>query len=149
MDLKKDILEPVAKRIKDRAESLRGVKQFARQHPKTKIGIEGWLKVETVAALSEQVKLSRIMNKSMDLVFQGEENLHLELKAATNLAPDWICKDGTLKYKCPCLFLGDGSSAETEITSWKTKYDIEVIGYETFFDPENRWVIKIITPKVK
>ena len=76
MNLKKDILEPVAKRIKDRAESLRGVKLFAQYH-KTKIGIEGWLKVETVAALSEQVKLSRIMNKSMDLVFQGEENLHL------------------------------------------------------------------------
>jgi hypothetical protein len=77
MNLKKDILEPVAKRIKDRAESLRGVKQFVRQHPKTKIGIEGWLKVETIEALSGMVTLSRIMNKSMDLVFQGEENLHL------------------------------------------------------------------------
>ena len=44
LDLKQDVFQAVVLRITERSDSLRNVKRF------TNIGIEGWLKVEIVAA---------------------------------------------------------------------------------------------------
>ncbi len=134
MDLKTDILIPVAKRIRERADSLRVVKRFPRS------GIEGWLKVEAVAALGDKVK--KLQNKGPDLVLQ--DDLTLELKGATDLNPSWI-KGGALKYNAPCLFLGDGRQPE-RIAALRADGTIELIGYEVFSDGNSEWVVGIISP---
>ncbi len=75
MDLKRCLYLPVAKRLRERADSLRQMRRFPRS------GIEGWLKVEVVAALGE--KVTTLQNKGPDICLSTGERV--ELKAATNL----------------------------------------------------------------
>lgn len=97
-ELKEGVFVPISSRIRERLDSLRYVKGFPRS------GIEGWLKVEAVAALRGRV--TALQNKGPDLLL--ETGLQVELKGATDLNPSWI-RQGALKYAVPCLFLGDGS----------------------------------------
>ena len=134
MVLKEDIFHPVAARIRGKADSLKEIKRF----PKT--GIEGWLKVEAVAALGK--KITALKNRGPDLTF--ENDLQIELKAATDLNLAYI-RDGALKYRCPCLFLGDGNEP-SRIEAIEKDPQIRFIGHEIFSDGENKWVIGIIEP---
>jgi hypothetical protein len=131
MDLKEDIFLPVASRIRTRADSLRAIKRFARS------GIEGWLKVEAVAALDAKIK--QVQNTGPDL--ELGDGTKIELKAATNFELSWII-DAGLKYKCPCLFLGDGKD-RAKIEKINQLSNINLIGYEIFSDGESDWVIGI------
>jgi hypothetical protein len=63
MVLKKVIFHPVAARIRGKADSLKEIKRF----PKTVI--EGWLKVEAVAALGK--KITALKNRGPDLIFEN------------------------------------------------------------------------------
>ena len=74
LDLKHDIFMPVVARMVDRNDSLRNIKRF----PKS--GIEGWFKVEIVAALGN--KVTSVNNKGPDLTL--EDGTYVEIKAATN-----------------------------------------------------------------
>ena len=134
MVLKEDIFHPVAARIQTKADSLKEIKRF----PRT--GIEGWLKVEVVAALGK--KIIALKNQGPDLIF--ENDLKIEIKAATDLNLAYI-RDGALKYRCPCLFLGDGSDP-SRIEAIEKDPQIRFIGHEIFSDGENKWVIGIIEP---
>jgi hypothetical protein len=58
--LKEDIFHPSAVRIQGKADSLKEIKRF----PRT--GIEGWLKVEIVAALGK--KIEELKNQGPDLI---------------------------------------------------------------------------------
>jgi len=134
IDLKKDIFLPVANRIRTRADSLKAIKRFA------KCGIEGWLKVEAVAALDAKIKY--VKNKGPDLVVG--HGIQIELKAATDFNPSGII-DGTLKYNCPCLFLADGSDP-AKIAKINQFANVSIIDYQIFSDGEADWVIGIIGP---
>ncbi len=135
MDLKVEIFDPIAKRIVERSDSLRVVKKLSRS------GIEGWLKVEAAAALDE--KLVAFQNKGPDLLLK--ENLQIELKAATDLSPSWIVKDGALRYNCPCLFVGDGQ--RRRIDRLRADARVTLLAYEVFSDGQNPWIIGIVVPK--
>jgi hypothetical protein len=127
------IFHPVAERIRNKADSLKEVKRFKRS------GIEGWFKVEVVAALRKKIK--NLNNRGPDLTF--EDGLQVELKAATDLNPTGI-RDG-IKYGFPCLFLGDGGDP-SRIEAIKKDPKIRVIELEIFSDGENKWVIGMIEP---
>jgi hypothetical protein len=132
--LKEDIFHPIAVRIQVKADSLKEIKRFLRT------GIEGWFKVEVVAALGKKIK--KLKNKGPDLII--ENDLKIELKAATDLNLAYI-RDGALKYRCPCLFLGDGNDP-SRIEAIEKDPQIRFIGHEIFSDGENKWVIGIIEP---
>ena len=91
MDLERDVFLPVAKRLRARADSLREMRRFPRS------GIEGWLKVEVVAALGE--KVAALQNEGPDILLSTGDKV--ELKAATDLNPQYL-RDGSTKYNTPC-----------------------------------------------
>lgn len=137
------IFKIVAKRIKEKQESLRQLKQLEQVKRKTRsIGIEGWLKVEAIAALGDKVKSVNGIGPDLDLV----EGIKIELKAATNFDPDYI-KKGATKYKTPCIFLGDANDKKIHELKNSDKVDIDILDIEPFGDDGNKWVIGIIKPK--
>jgi hypothetical protein len=119
--------------MKKRAGSLRNMKRFK------KCGIEGWFKVEVVAALGKRVQ--EIRNKGADLLLSA--GTELELKAATDL--NWIYILNGLEYGAPCLFLGDGSGNESFPTN--DPDDFEVIGCEVFSDGAGQWIVGLLSPR--
>jgi len=136
-DLKNDILKPIAAHIKKKKDSLIELARFKN------MGIEGWLKVEILAALGNKIK--KVQNKGPDLVFEGSEgDIEIELKAATNFQLTWA-KGGAFQDGVPCLFLGQGSTREM-IEGLKSDESIEIIGYEPFDDGKNEWFIAMIKP---
>jgi hypothetical protein len=134
MDLLEDILNPVIHRILDRRDSLKDVKRFE------STGIEGWLKVEIVAALKS--KVAELQSKGPNL--RMEDNTEIELKAGTDFNPVYFI-DGSLKYDCPCIFLGDASNPK-QIAELTSNSGIKVVGYKMFNDGVSDWIIGMIRP---
>ncbi len=132
IDLRNEIFVPVLARIRKRVESLRSIKRFQRT------GIEGWFKVEIVAALGNKVKAIR--NRGPDLEF--EDGTKIELKAATDFNMSWFLQPIS-KYGVPCLFLGDGTG-RTGLTAASSD-DFEVVGCEVLSDGE--WIIGLVKPR--
>ena len=128
--LREDVFNTLVGHIRKRRKSLAEVKRFRN------VGIEGWLKVETIAALSEKIKA--VQNKGPALILEG--NIEIESKAATDFSLAWI--KGGLKYGTTCLFLLDGSDRE-KIKALKYDKSINVIGCKQFNDGKNQWVIGI------
>ena len=132
LDLERDVFPPVARRIQNRADSLRGLKRFRRT------GIEGWLKVEVVAALGDIVK--RFRNKGPDLMLAS--GAQIELKAATDLNVPWLSRCAA---QVPCLFLGDGSD-ESRIGRFQ-QYGVDLVAHQFFSDGAEKWVLGLIRRK--
>ena len=128
----KEIFHIVAKRVIAKRESLRELKRFQ------KMGIEGWLKVEAIAALGD--KVHKVRNRGPDLVL--EDNIEIELKAATDFNPKYII-EGATKYQTLCLFLGDGSD-RNNIEKLRSEEAIKVVSAKIFGDNGNEWIIGII-----
>jgi len=105
-----EIWEAVAKRINERKESL---ENYSKLVDKKSSGIEGWLKVETVAALKSISKIERVIpqNEGPDLkiIFHSGEKQLLELKAHNSehfpWCSDWIGGRKENLEEAPCLFL--------------------------------------------
>jgi hypothetical protein len=140
IDLRNDVFAPVLARVKERVESLGDIKRFRRT------GIEGWFKVEVVAALGKK-KVRALQNKGPDLVIEDgtPSGMKLELKAATNFDRAWFL--GPIrKYGTPCLFLGDGTGR----TGFKAaaKDHFEVVGAEVFLDKSGgKWIMGLVRPR--
>jgi len=134
LDLKRDVFQPVVSRITERSDSLRDVKRFSN------VGIEGWFKVEIVAALGG--KVTSLNNKGPDLTL--EDQTKIEIKAATNFAKSWCVIDPIKKYGFPVLFLADGSDP-TKFTEGDDAF--EVIGCEVVSDGANSWLLGLAKPK--
>lgn len=139
VDLKREVFLPVAARIRDRAESLRQMMRFG------SCGIEGWFKVEAVAALGE--KIVRLRNKGPDLQIKIRDHpsFDVELKAATDLNAVYI-RQGSTKYNVPCMFLGNGGNPQ-KIAHLATGGIVRLLAYEVFSDGMNTWVVGIVTPE--
>ena len=135
LDLNQDVFQPVLKRVIDRRESLRSVRRFSN------VGIEGWFKVEIVAALGD--KVISIKNDGPDLIL--EDKTEIEIKAATSFAKSWCVVDPLQKYGTPVLFLADGANPEN-LTSGKND-DFEIVAHEIFSDGMNDWRLGMVKPK--
>ena len=105
MDVDKLILSTVLKRVQKRVDSLEPLSRFAGRG----LGIEGWFKVETIAAL-EHIANIKVNNKGPDLtIVIGGEIKEVELKAH-NLRFSWV-KEGIKQHEKAgrhvdsCLFL--------------------------------------------
>ena len=131
------ILKAVVKRINDRVDSIDPVFQF-------KTGIEGWFKVELVYALKALgEKVIALKNKGPDIILT--EGLQIELKAATDFNPSYL-RDGALKDKVPCIFLGSGER-NSNIERLKSMSQIQVIDI-IVFRGIHKWAVGCIIPKV-
>ena len=135
LDLKQDVFQPVVSRIINRSDSLREIKRF------TNTGIEGWFKVEIVAALG--AKVTSLNNVGPDLTL--EDKTKIEIKAATNFAKSWCVVDPLKKYGSPVLFLADGSDPAKFMVGRDDTF--EIIGYEVFSDGINSWLLGMAKPK--
>lgn len=134
LDLKQDVFMPVVEQVKKRSDSLRNIKRF----PKS--GIEGWFKVEIVAALGNMV--TSVNNKGPDLTLM--DGKHVEVKAATNFETNY-CVGPVEKYDCPSLFLGD-ATGHTKLTA-NPNVKFEIVGLEVFSDGNSDWVVRMVKPK--
>lgn len=134
MDLKRDLFLPVATRVRDRADSLREIRRFARS------GIEGWFKVEVVPSLGDRVQA--LQNKGPDLLLSTGDQV--ELKAATDLNPPYL-RDGAVKYGTPCLFLGD--ARDPARIGQLSDSGVRLVAYEVFSDGANAWVVGLLAPE--
>ena len=138
MLLREDVFIPVAIRIKARSDSLQEFRRF------WAAGIEGWFKVEVVAALGEKVKA--LQNKGPDLLLK--DDIEMELKAATDFHLGWFKKYSGI----PVLFIAGGAmnldedSKETQKRLEKLKGVGEIIGLEFFGDGRNTWIIGMVIP---
>ena len=128
--MKTEILNSVFERVESRKDSLKNLGCF------NNIGIEGWFKVEVIAALNGKVK--KIQNKGPDLLMQ--DRTEIELKAATDLNTNYIFS-GASKYNVPCLFLGDRNNIN-QIQKLKSnnKFQVE---YKAFNDGNGDWIVGI------
>jgi hypothetical protein len=134
--LKAEVFEPVANRVKGRAESLKHVRRFKRS------GIEAWFKVEAVAALGDCVE--KLQNKGPDLRLR---EVSVELKAATDFEPPYIL--GGLRFGTPCLFLGssdDISVSVERLMKLLTEKGSRMLAHETFSDGQYDWIVGLIVP---
>jgi hypothetical protein len=139
-ELKSEVFEPVVKRIIEKSDSLREIKRFQRT------GIEGWFKVEIVAALRNMVK--SLQNKGPDLLL--DDDTQIEIKAATDFHKGFFI--GPIRkydHRAHCLFLGDGGDGTepTKLTSC-TEPDIDVVAYKVFPDGKNNWLLGLVSPKI-
>lgn len=136
IDLKKEIFEPVAARISERATSLSEIHRFDR------CGIEGWLKVEAIYALSDMVK--SINNSGPDLTLT--DGIKIELKASTDFNAARI-RDVCLQenYDAPCLFLADGSNPN-RVSNIENER-VEVVDFRIISDGANNWIVGLAAPR--
>ncbi len=135
LDLNQDVFQPVVARVIERTDSLRNVKRFPRA------GIEGWFKVEIVAALGD--KVASLNNVGPDLTLEDQTNI--EIKAATNFDKSWCVVNPLRKYTTPVLFLADGAHPE-KFTSSKDD-DFEIVGRKIISDGMNNWLLGMVRPK--
>ena len=127
------ILSRISSKVRERADSLDHIFRFKRS------GIEAWFKVEVVAALGDLVV--SLNNKGPDLTLSN--GMMIELKGATDFNPSYL-RDGALKDKVPCLFLGNGEEVKN-INRLKAMTSIRVIGLE-FIKGHYQWVVGCIVP---
>jgi hypothetical protein len=135
LDLYRDVFQPVAARVTERTDSLRSVKHFLNS------GIEGWFKVEIVAALGD--KVTSIKNVGPDLTL--EDGTNIEIKAATNFDKSWCILYPLKKYGTPVLFLADGERPE-KFTSGQND-TFEIVGRQIISDGMNNWLLGMVRPK--
>jgi len=130
LQIERDVFDPVAARISQPADSLHEIRKVKGG------GIEGWLKVEAVAALGPKIK--KVQNSGPDLILTDDNQI--ELKAGCGLDVAYIRK-GMNKYRMPCIFLGYGNPAllETE--------EIEQVKSHTFSADVDNWVVGLIHMK--
>ena len=133
-DLKNKIFKPVAAWISERASSLSEIHRFPR------CGIEAWLKVEAVYALSDMVK--SVSNKGPDLTLT--DGTKIELKGATDFNAAYI-REGCTKYGTPCLFLADGS--KPEIVKNIENEEVKLIASQPIGEGSNKWIVGLAAPE--
>jgi len=135
LDLKQDVFQSVVVRVRERRDSLRSVADFPNS------GIEGWFKVEIVAALGKKVK--SVNNKGPDL--EMEDGTNIEIKAATNFAKSWCVTEPLQKYGKPVLFLAGRASPEKLARSKDDTF--EIVACEGFSDGSNDWLLGMVKPR--
>lgn len=137
LDLKQDVFQSVVARVRERADSLRNMMRFHNS------GIEGWFKVEIVAALGEKVAL--VHNKGPDLTL--EDGTNIEIKAATNFAKSWCVTEPLRKYGKPVLFLAGRANPE-KLTRGKDD-SFEIVACEGVSDGTNDWLLGMVKPRAQ
>lgn len=135
LDLIQDVFQPVLARVDERGDSLRKIMRL------TNSGIEGWFKVEIVAALGNKVQ--RIRNAEADLML--EDGTQVEIKAATNFSKYWCVSYPLTRYRQPVLFLAGGASPEKLKRAKDDSFDI--VACEGVSDGENEWLLGMVKPR--
>jgi len=131
IQFEEDIFRPVLLRLEHEAHSLHQIRRFRGG------GIEGWFKVEVVAALASLVQ--RVCNNGPDLLLT--DGTRVELKAGCGLDAAYIRK-GALTHGVPCLFLGYGGNLALLDQS-----DVELMYSSEFTDGHDNWVVGLIRPR--
>jgi hypothetical protein len=131
IQLNDDLFRPVLSRLQEEAHSLHEIRRFKGG------GIEGWFKVEVVAALADLVQ--RVRNEGPDLLLS--DGTEVELKAGCGLDASYI-RNGALSHHVPCLFLGYGGNLALLDT-----IDVELVTSSELSDGHDKWVVGLIRPR--
>ena len=134
LDLNQHIFRLVVERVKERRDSLPNMMRF------TNSGIEGWFKVEIVAALGDKVE--KIQNKGADLKLT--DGTEIEIKAAANFSKPWCIVDPVQKHGEPVMFLAGG--ADTERLQRAKDDSFEIVDCEGFSVGTHHWLVGIVKP---
>jgi len=140
----KNIFRQIANRVEKRADSLTEIKKLEKSKKTTRIGIEGWLKVEAAKALTVE-NIKHLRNKGADLVVEINGNLiEIELKAMSN----FDVTDGSFKKKQADNYLylcnaDDKNKCKNleNIRNW------EVVDSHTFNDGVGEWILFMMKHK--
>jgi len=136
LDLKQDVFESVVARLRTLGDSLRRMMRFPNS------GIEGWFKVEIVAALGD--KVTSVNNVGPDLTLEG--GTRIEIKAATtNFGKSWCVTTPLRKYGEPVLFLAGGANP-AKLTRGEDD-PFEIVGLEVVSDGANDWLLGMVKPR--
>ena len=135
VNLRQAVFRPVATRVRARADSLTNIMRFANS------GIEGWFKVEIVAALGDKVE--KVQNKGADL--RLTDGTCIEIKAATNFSKAWCITDPIRKYGGPVMFLAGGGDPEKLQRAKDNSF--EIVGCEGFSVGAHHWLIGMVKPR--
>lgn len=143
-DLIKDFFQPIVDRVKLQKDSLERIAKFSNT------GIEGWFKVEIVAALGEKSK--KLKNEGPDLELENGDLI--EIKAATNFSKSWDITSPLEKYKNDAkfkavIFLAGYKNGDPIEKFDKAKSNInsfEEITKEKIFDGTNNCLIGMVKP---
>lgn len=136
LDLRQDIFQPVSARVRKRADSLTNIMCFVNS------GIEGWFKVEIVAALGD--KIQKLQNKRADL--RLTDGTEIEIKAATNFSKYWCITDPVQKYGEPVMFLAGGADPEKLRRAKDDSF--EIVACEGFSTGMHQWLIGMVKPRL-
>ena len=134
LDIKQDVFQSVVARVRERGDSLHSMMRFPNS------GIEGWFKVEIVAALGD--KVTAVNNVGPDLTL--EDGTSIEIKAATNFGKSWCVTDPLRKYGEPVLFLV-GRANPSKLTRGKDD-PFEIVALEVVSDGANDWLLGMVKP---
>lgn len=131
------ILERVSSRIRQRKDSLDALSKVRQQG----VGFEGWLKVETIAALKDIVEEISVKSPGPDLemCINGETG-RVELKAHNLTSFGWA-RNGAKKYATvSCLFLmKSGKNLARDIEKTQSEgFEIKVENIDT------DWIIGLL-----
>ena len=136
MDIENDVLKPVAERIRQKADSLRGLHRFVNA------GIEGWLKVEAVRALGTIVRGLRGKVPDLEL----NDGTLIELKAGTGRSTHDFAVG--CKYGTACIFLAAGHDPSHQAAFLsKLMLQVNLLAYEIIPDGSDDWVLGLIVPR--
>ena len=135
-----EIFSLILEQIEGKKSSL--VSMDAKKFPTT--GIEGWFKVEIVAALANtKHAVKELKNKGPDLLL--ESGIKIELKGATDFNINGL-RNETKKHDTFLLFLQNGSD-KSKIKKLESYDDVELLRYDYFSDGKNEWIIGLIKPR--
>lgn len=130
-ELRRTVFQPLVLHLRAQANSLQAIRRFRGG------GIEGWFKVEVVAALVDRVE--SIRNKGADLILK--DATEIELKAGCGLDAAHIRK-GALKYGVPCLFLGYGGNLDL-----LDNEQVTLLAHAHLCDGHDNWTVGLIKPR--
>ncbi len=125
-----ELFKKISERIENNSDSLQYCKIC------NNMGLEGWLKVETIRALENKVK--KVCGKGADLILDvNNEEIKVELKGMSNFDISYIKKG--FKQAEVVLFLADGNKKKF----LKLGRGINS-RYNFFTDGKNEWVISMM-----
>lgn len=142
--LKNEVFPVILRHIEQRKASLVPMKagKFSRT------GIEGWFKVEIVAALANtEHAVDKLRNKGPDLVLK--DGTEIELKAATDFNINGLrTETKKLSKQTFLLFMANGLD-KNRIKKLDDFEDIELLCHECFSDGENEWIVGLTRPRMQ
>ena len=134
------IFKLVSNHIEQKSDSLIDIKKYE------EMGLEGWLKVESLNALRNRFNVKKVGGPGADFLLElDNKEVEIELKGMVNFDPSYIGKG--LSQADYCLFLADGD--EKRFDKLLSYEDVELVDSKFFGEENNKWIVAMIKKRSK